>query len=36
VIDPDTAAKAINVYRTKPATGNGALPAVNTRAGGNQ
>lgn len=34
VVDPDTAAKAINVYRTKPATGTGGLQSVSTKSGG--
>lgn len=31
VVDPDTSAKAINVYRNKPATGTGGLPSVSTK-----
>jgi pilus assembly protein CpaD len=34
VADPATSNKAINVYRSKTPTGNGALQAVNTKSGG--
>lgn len=34
VVDPVTSAKAIDVYRTKPASGSGALQSVSTKSGG--
>jgi pilus assembly protein CpaD len=34
VTDPATSTKAINVYRSKTPTGNGALPSVSTKSGG--
>ena len=34
MLDPTTATKAVNTYRSKAPTGNGALPAINTKSGG--
>ena len=34
ILDTATAAKAVNTYRSKPPTGNGALPAISTKSGG--
>ena len=34
MLDPTTAAKAVNTYRSKPSTGNGGLPAISTKSGG--
>ena len=34
MLDPVSASKAVNTYRSKAPTGNGALPAINTKSGG--
>jgi pilus assembly protein CpaD len=34
ILDTATAAKAVNTYRSKAPTGNGALPAISTKSGG--
>ena len=34
VVDPVTSAKAVDVYRNKPASGSGGLQSVNTKSGG--
>ncbi len=34
MLDPVAASKAVNTYRSKAPTGNGALPAINTKSGG--
>jgi pilus assembly protein CpaD len=34
ILDPSTATKAVNTYRSKAPTGNGALPAISTKSGG--
>ena len=34
MLDPVAASKAVNTYRSKAPTGNGALPAISTKSGG--
>ena len=34
MLDPVSASKAVNTYRSKAPTGNGALPVINTKSGG--